>query len=349
MSFNKKINALRQTIMHALTSNIGQNSAGKVTGLSVSSEVRRILISRPNHRLGNLLLMTPLLQEIMETMPDAKVDLFLKGNLGAQIFRNYENVDKIIQLPKKPFSDFFKYVGGWLTVKNTRYDMVINVVGGSSSGRLSAQLANAKYRFYGDIDDAFLEKHNDHVHLAKSPVYSFRSNLIKSGFPETERKVAPLNLKLSVSELAKGKVLLYDLVKNSNKTICLFTNATADKLYSAEWWETFYARLKTEFPEYNVIEVLPVENVSQIGFQAPTYFNKDVRIIGSFIANTAVFIAADSGMMHLGSAVHAPTVGLFKVTDAKTYEPYNKGSMAIDTNLCDIEGCVEMVRKVLLG
>jgi predicted Rossmann-fold nucleotide-binding protein len=57
--------------------------------------------------------------------------------------------------------------------------------------------------------------------------------------------------------------------------------------------------------------VLPVENVSQIGFKAPTFYSKDVREIGALMANTEVFIGGDSGIMHLASASKVSTVGLF--------------------------------------
>jgi hypothetical protein len=63
-----------------------------------------------------------------------------------------------------------------------------------------------------------------------------------------------------------------------------------------------YDRLKAEYSNYNIIEVLPVENVSQIGFKAPTFYSKDVREIGALMANTEVFIGGDSGIMHLASA-----------------------------------------------
>ena len=223
------------------------------------------------------------------------------------------------------------------------------MVGGSSSGRVSARLANARYRFFGDAEQDSSGEYTDHEHLAKSPVYRFRNYLKKSGLGESKQKVAPLDLKLSPSEIAAGRRIVSDLVKNERQTICLFTNATGDKRYSNTWWEAFYERLKAEFPTYNIIEVLPVENTSQIGFKAPTYSHKDIRIIGSFIAATAVFIAADSGIMHLSSSVQTPTVGLFKVTSEKSYEPYNPGSVAINTNVSGLDDCINAVRGILLA
>ncbi len=109
----------------------------------------------------------------------------------------------------------------------------------------------------------------------------------------------------------------------------------------------FYERLKSEYPDYNIIEVLPVENVSQIGFKAPTFYSKDIREIGSLIANTEVFIGADSGIMHLASSVQTPTVGLFSVTNIKMYAPYNNNSLAIDTNSGSIDDWIKILDSIL--
>lgn len=333
--------------MRMLTKNIGASQVGQGAGSSEKIEISRVLICRPNHRLGNLLLITPLLQEISETYPHAKIDLFVKGNLAPLVFKNYDNINRIIQLPKKPFSDISKYLKGWLTIKKNRYDIVINVVNNSSSGRLSAQFANAKFKFFGDVDEQIQLKYKDSAHIAKFPVYSLRNYLTTLGLNASEKQVATLNLKLSPSEVAEGKSLLKNLVKNDKSTICLFTNATGAKIYPEEWWTDFYERLKTGFPEFNIIEVLPVENSSQIGFKAPTYSNKDIRVVGSLIANTDVFIGADSGMMHLASASQTPTVGLFKMANMDSYEPYNNKSFAINTNIINTEDLIEMFKKIL--
>ena len=40
------------------------------------------------------------------------------------------------------------------------------------------------------------------------------------------------------------------------------------------------------------IEVLPVQNVSQLHYAIPSFYSKDVREIGSLIANTDLFICS---------------------------------------------------------
>ena len=168
------------------------------------------------------------------------------------------------------------------------------------------------------------------------------------GCPENNKDVTPLDLKLSATEIANGKRILDDIVPNNKKTICIFTFATRDKCYSESWWENLYSRLLAEYSNYNILEVLPVEHVSQIGFKAPTYYSKDIREIGAVFANTEIFIGADSGMMHLASASLLPTVGFFSVTNEAIYGPYGNNSVAINTNISNTEDCINAINKILL-
>ena len=346
MNIKRDINALRRKLMHSLTKNIGTTHFEPNTDLT-KVVIKRILICRPNPRLGNQLLITPLVQEVIATFPECEIDLFVNGGLAQIVFKNYKNVKRIIQLPRKPFKELIKYSQGWMALRKHNYDIVINVVEGSSSGRLSAQFANSKYKFFGD-DIADLQlKYQDYGHIAKQPVYNFRYYLTKLGFKENDKPVPSLDLKLSNSEIAEGQKLLQEIVKNDKKTICIFTFATGAKCYPESWWEPFYERLKSEYPNYNIIEILPVENVSQIGFKAPTFYSKDIREMGSLIANTEVFIGADSGIMHLASSAQTPTVGLFSGTNINMYTPYNNNSVSIDTNSGTADDWIKIIDRIL--
>ena len=65
--------------MQSLTSGLG-NSSNVNKGTINPQQVKRVLISRPNHRLGNLLLITPLVQEVQTLFPNATIDVFIKDN-----------------------------------------------------------------------------------------------------------------------------------------------------------------------------------------------------------------------------------------------------------------------------
>ena len=331
--------------MKSLTKNIGKSHAeGK---LNKDFKVKRVLISRPNHRLGNLLLLTPLVQEIIKTFPDSQIDLFVKGGVTPIIYKNYENIDQYIQLPKKPFSNLGKYIKGWFDLKFRKYDLAINSNPGSSSGRLSILATNSTYKFFGEHDEELAAKYPDYNHDAKKTIYNLRKFLTQLGYPENNSKLPSLKIILDNKELETGKENVQKIVQNDKKTICLFTNATGAKIYSEEWWETFYEKLKSTFPDYNIIELLPVENISKLNFKIPNFYSTDIREMGGFLANCALFIAADNGVMHLASSVNVPTIGLFKVTDETMYKPYNDKSFSINTNNLDLDKVIDLVKTSL--
>lgn len=347
MDIMKKINVVRQGILRGLTKNVGTTRFDVASGTDVRSEIKKILIIRPNHRLGNQLLITPMVQEIISTFPNCEIDLFVKGAVAKIIFQNYPNISRIIQLERKPFKHFLNYVNGWLALKKNRYDLVINLVKNSSSGRLSAQFANSRYKLFTDDNPEVQARHPDYRHMAKYPVYNLRFQLEKLGIRETSVPVPTMDLKLGREELEAGKKILKDIIKNDRPTIGLFTFATGPKCYSTEWWNEFYDRLCIEFPAYNVVEILPVENVSQIDFKAPSFYSKDIREIGSVMANTEIFIGADSGMMHLASASRVTAVGLFAITETEIYAPYNGASLAINTSQSSIDDWFTSLHRIL--
>lgn len=328
--------------MRELTKNIGSSDKYNLVP-DGDLVVKKILIVRPNARLGNQLLITPLVQEIMETFPDCSIDLFVKGDLAPLLFRNYKNIDKIIQLPEKPFSRPFAYAGKWLSLKRKRYDIVVNAVKNSSSGKLLTKFSSAKYKFFGY--DANWFSTDDYLkHIAKIPVYDFRKSVTQLGFEYNTGVVPNLDLKLDHYELNRGKVQLKKLVQNQKKTICLFTYATGQKCYSVLWWLKFYAGLQQNHSEYNFIEILPATKKSNMDNTIPAYFSNDVREIAALIANSFMFIGADSGIMHLASASGAPTVGLFSCTETEVYMPYNDNSLALNTNKYSFDECLAIIK-----
>lgn len=341
MSFSKKVNEIRRKLMRSLTSGIGQSSYN--SNKTIGTSVKRVLIVRPNARLGNLLLITPLLQDVISVFPNCKIDLFVKGNAAPIIFKNYENVDQIIQLPGKPFKHLGKYIMQWFAVRKHNYDLVINVDANSSSGRLSSQFANSAYKIFGSFDQKVPSDWDDYNHIAKNPVYNFRKFISHLGFFVYDSPIPQLNIKLTAFEISRGKSVLDQLVDSNKNTICLFTYATGSKCYSGEWWQEFYERMLKNYPNHNFVEVLPLHGAAQFADRIPTFYSKDIREIASFFANITVFIGADSGMMHLASAAQTTVIGLFGITNPEKYRPYGNHSTAIETTKGNIENWLNRI------
>lgn len=348
MKVSNKINDLRRSFMRKLTSNIGKSSKGDFSVYKYNDKAIRILIVRPNHRLGNLLLVTPVIKEIESIFSNPSIDLFVKGNLSEIIFKNYNSINKHIKLPKKPFDNLLNYFGVWIKLLFNKYDLIINIDDYSSSGRIASSLARAKYKIV-DLNQPFkystVEEEKDSKHIAIKPVIALR-NFINNEFIQIDG-YPTLDLKLDEGEIEFGREKLYEIFNNSNKTITIFTFATGDKMLSQLWWNSFYDLLKINFPMYNILEVLPIENVSQIGFKAKTFYSKDIREIASLISNTAIFIGADSGIMHLSVSSKSPTIGLLSGSFKAKYEPYGNKNIGIDKNQTSQEEIIIEMKKNL--
>jgi ADP-heptose:LPS heptosyltransferase len=346
MDFKGQINNIRRRLMRGITHYIYLLCINR-KGQLVREEVRRILVCRPNSRLGNQLLITPLIQELSDTFPNATIDLFIRGNLAPILFERYDSVNRIIKLPPKPFKELGKYIGVWLSLRKERYDITFNAASASSSGRISACFARARFKFPDNPKNVPVNPGQEHV--AKFPVFSLRKALIPLGIPDEEKPVPEMNIKLSPLELSNGKKVLDSIVPHPEKeTICIYTYATGGKCYPKAWWKEAYDRLTAKYGStYNIIEILPKENVSQIDFQAPAWHSLDIREMTAVIANAKAFISADCGVMHLAGAAHTPTAGLFSHTSLNGYRPYNAGSIAIDTNTAGFDEIMNMLIEIV--
>ena len=343
------INSVRRFILRGLTSGLGNTSPlkGPIPGLD-PAQIKRVLLCRPNGRLGNQLLLTPLVKEISEEFPSCKIDLFVKGKLSRILFKNYPQVDRIISLPGKPFRHLFSYMKVWIDLRRYSYDLVVNVIQNSSSGRLASSIARGKYKLFCEYPDGE-PLPDDCMHMAKKPVYCLRNFISGQYGGKNNQPVPQLDIRLSKEDLEHGAKVLHDLVGTDKKTISLYTFATGSKCFSKEWWMKFYNTLKQRFgDEYNFVEILPVENVSQIDFKEISFYSRDLFEIAAVMANTEMYIGADCGIMHLAGAAHIPVVALFSVTDPRVYQVYGNNSVAIKiTEVTDIEEIVERIDAIL--
>jgi ADP-heptose:LPS heptosyltransferase len=183
--------------------------------------------------------------------------------------------------------------------------------------------------------------------MAKYPVEQFRLQMIKAGISPPAGPVPFMDLLLDEHETAAGHAALRAITGNDRPTICLFTNATGDKLYPASWWSEVYHELRAAHPERNIVEVLPVGASSQLAEDLPRYFDRDIRKVAAFFRNCALVVAGDSGIMHLASAAGVPVLGLFKMTNTRVYAPYNPESRAIDTRSLAVDELVAIAGTML--
>ena len=155
---------------------------------------------------------------------------------------------------------------------------------------------------------------------------------------------------LTDQEKENGKKLLDEITKDpSKKTLAFFTFATGAKCYSADWWTDFYNLFYPKYKdEYNLIEILPVENISMLEHKLPEFYSKDVREIASVMYNCELLVAGDSGMMHLSVAAPTKTIGLFNNESfLERYKPYGNGNTVVIAKDDNQQGDMQKIEETL--
>jgi ADP-heptose:LPS heptosyltransferase len=296
-------------------------------------------------------MVTPIVQELIRFNPNCKIDIVVKGKMAQQVFKEFPQVNQLIELPRKPAKELFKYLKVYFNASRTNYDLCINMDAGSSSGTVITYLSNSKYKLYRTYPEQCIENMpDDFRHMALTSVYTFRY-FIKTFF---NREVAinavpSISLNLTTTEKENALQLLHELIAFEDRPILsIFTYATGGKIYSKEWWKVFCDQLDEKLGDrFAIVEVLPFENVSQVDFRYPAFYSTEIREIAAFISHTSLFIAADSGIMHLGCASHIPVIGLFAATREYMYRPYGHESRSVNTDELTIDNIIDQITNYL--
>lgn len=299
--------------------------------------IHRVLVCRPNHRLGNTVLISPLLAEIEALYPGAEIDVVSGGDVGEHLFIERCHVRRVYGLPRKIARHLWTTVKLLRQLRRDSYDLAIDACVDSQSGRLLLAIVKARFKLgYPDESGPMAAAWQDFPrpeHLAKRSVFLLRTAYAG----QVSRPYPPLNLRLQKEEKAQGREVLEAVLGDSGQTACrrivvgVFANATGAKRYCADWWGQFIAGLRARQPDVRIVNLLAEHGESQLDESLASYYTRDPRRLAAMIANLDAFISADCGVMHLAAATGTPTLGLFSTSSSAKYGPYGGSNAAIDT------------------
>jgi heptosyltransferase-3 len=311
-------------------------------GELAGARIDRILVCRPNHRLGNTLLMTPLIVELGRTFPEAKVDVIAGGVAGPDVFRNFHNVEHVICLPRHMAKHPIYVVRMALQLRRERYDLAIDPCEGSQSGRLLLAAARAKHAIGISTSEsrhdpkwlAVMQK--GPPHMAQLPVFLLRNALSPAGLgSKVDYPAMTLGLSMPERQAAQARLdaMTHGGVRAQPKaTIGIFAAATSTKRYDSAWWLRFIAEMRAQRADYAIVELGTEHGRSHLSKALPSFSSTSIREVAAFISNMTCFVSADCGVMHLAAASGVTTIGLFSATDPEKYAPYAQNNQAIITN-----------------
>lgn len=314
--------------------------------------IQRVLVARPNHRLGNVLLLTPLLQELEQWLPHAQVDVLAGPPFAACLLQGYSGVARVDTMSARPLHHPHALWSLWRELPGRGYALALDAAERSQSARWAVGRSRATWRV--GIADA------DHgsgglthavpnaacgVHQAKMPVYMLRAAL---GLPR-DAPVAPLGVRLTDDERVGGMARLDVLMgprAGDSPRIGLFAEATGAKRYSLAFWQALIDALRGRVPRARLAEIIPAHGRALLPL--PGLHTPALREAAALCAGFDAVIAADSGLMHLAAASGVPLLGLFQATDPARYGPYGPRQHALETRGLDAGAiAARAVRDVL--
>lgn len=295
-----------------------------------------ILICRPNTRLGNTLLMTPLLQEIEAALPAARVEILTACPAAHEVFREFPSVARVHQLPFRGVRHPLRHLLTLWRVRRRCYDVLIDPDPRSWTARFVTQhlAARLKLGFASDHKsrgvDVSVPFAGAPAHMGDYPVYLLRRGLL--GLDEDAARAASpkLAIRLSDAERRAGREAIERLIGagGPRHIVAVAAHATGAKRFTVDWWRQMIASLRGRIPAAQIIEIRPPSGIAALP-ELPAYCSGRVREVAAVVEAANCFVCADSGLMHLAAATDATTVGLFKVTEPRLYAPRRGASRAL--------------------
>lgn len=333
----------RQFLGRVVTRLMGRRQYASQLQLPLES-IRSVLICRINGRLGNTVLLTPLVKRIHELLPRASIDLAVAYPKAGELLHNFPGLRRIIQFPHKEPGLIHRYLGALHRLRAERYDLALDPIPESTSGRVVMTLCRARYRVgfltgsqWAPLTHAITTPAGD-MHQALLPVFLF-SQLI--GKPNDQSGLQ-LTLCLRPEEIESGRAAVAQVIEPfarrrrtlpgtpASRAFGFFAHATGLKVIDRSWWRAFWEAFLELEPDAIPVEFLPSPSDADNEAGFPSVHFGSLRALTGAISATRMFISADTGPMHLASSTAVPTVALFCASDPVLYGPLKPVDLAIN-------------------
>lgn len=297
--------------------------------------VRRILLVRPNFRLGNLVLVTPALRVLRGALPDAGIDV-LCGAPYADLFARDPAVAETIPVAR----DLHRRPGDLVRLarrlRAARYDLVIDGARGSSFlGAFFAWLSRGRLRVATETSryGAFFN-----VHVPFNPPSSHKVDMLLGLLTGLGLDVADATtyVALGDDDRERAAEVWRSLGLDADAHVVgIVLGARGDK----QWPLAQVVELVRGLHDGQDARVVlfggpeEQERLAEVGREMPAGVAISplvpVRVFGALLARCSAVVTSDSGPMHLAAAVGVPTVTLVRATQSAFYLPQDAKHVAL--------------------
>lgn len=304
----------------------------------------RILLIRPNFRIGNAAISTALVDCLRDRFPNARLDLLATDRTRAVLVN--QPVDNVYALSRRWLRRPWRYWSLMRRLRGNHYDLAVQATGASLTATVITRLAGARYTMghrNGNRRRYHVEVSGDHDHVYDDAL-NFARALGSScrGRPaiyltEAERGAA----RERVGTAEPGGALAVGFCG-------LFVGGRAEKQWPVDRWAAL-VRMLEERREPFVVFAGPEDRETadrlreaMRGFRHGALIEPEsLRAFCGLLSLACCLITPDSGPMHLAAGLDVPVISLVRARVSYRYVPQGPSDrVLVDPDPAEVWGAL---------
>lgn len=297
----------------------------------------RILVVRQQNQMGDMLLATPCLRALRQSLPKSRLTL-LASRENEAVVRNNPHVDEVLVYDKRAFRKsplaLIRFIRA-LRRRDFDICVVLSTVSFSVTSSLLCLASSARYRvsYSGEsyglafVDRAF------HVTVPLGDEGEHQTKLglrLLERFGVTTADLSPIMVPTEEDEKFAVKFMLERSLRPGGRVVIVGVHPGAGKTNN-RWPASRFAgvakALHTDQGAQIVVIGGPSDSelvdamLKELEFVPAVLTGESIGRVAALIKRLSLFICNDTGVLHVAAAVGCPTLALFGPTDPLRWAP----------------------------
>ena len=293
-----------------------------MTSAYPSESIRRVLVTRLRW-LGDVVMSTPMLETLREAFPEASIE-YLTYTSFAPALRHHPACDRVHTLPPKPGPRATLAMARRL--RRQRFDWCFDTLGNPRSAILVALSRPCHSAGPGRPPRSWLYEHRVPGPSGDRSAVRYQLDVLAPLLGRVDLR--PTSLHVEDREREKAGQLAK--LEPGKELLLVHPGASKpNKIWPVERWPGLVAELQAATPDpcVRVISQRGFEDVAQdiarsCDADVAALPLLDVRSVMALLAQAALYVGNDGGILHCAVALRVPTVGIFGPTDEYEWFPY---------------------------
>lgn len=290
-------------------------------------DIKKILIIRPNFRLGNALISTPAIDAFRERFPSARIDYLATDKTWPLL--QQRPVDHFHLLSRTAILRPWQYVTLCRRLRAQNYDLAVQVSGGSTSGFIVTRLIGARYSM--GARKGHQRWYSIEVEGKSSHAYDAIVNLTRPlGVACRNRPLLQLTEQERYQAITKIRQLFSLHINQPSESdfIAIFVGGHQNKRWPLAFWQMLIDDIEVCKIRYVVFLgpeefrlLAPIEQrlmSSRYGSLCPPL---PIRHFAAVLERARLLVTPDSGPMHLAAALDVATISLVRQKKSLAFVP----------------------------